>query len=186
MEKIACTSPTCDVWYVDEVSLHLEGEPREWQSGEQRRTWLPCRSPWITPWPSMLRRERGWVPWLKAPPVIRDSPEHPCLPGDLLLSRAEPVRQRRTQQAASHKQVLHQGCLCQAIKRKFSVSVPIHSKGGTSPPFYSSSQQRKPWHSFSTHLSVSVSLSLPSCSPVIQCFPSFWPIAKSIFINAIS
>lgn len=99
------------------------------------------------------------VLWLKASPVNRDYPEHPCLPG--LLSMAELVQQEHTQQAASHNEGLHQGCLCQAIKSKLRVSIPIHSKAGKSPPFSSYSQKRKVWHSFSMLLSVSVSLYQP-------------------------
>lgn len=155
--------------HLDKKSVYFWKEtPESEKRAEQRRTWLSCQSQCIASWLSVFRKEHGWVPWLKASPVIKDSAEHPCWPGDLLLPAAKLVHHSLTQQAASHKQGLPPGLL---LPSNLSVGVPTHNKVGES-------QQRKPWHSFSTHLIVSV--------PLSQCFPSFWPTAKTIFTNSIS
>lgn len=51
-----------NTWIKSQSTAGREGQ-RETE-GEHRRTWLPCRSPWIAPWLSMLWRDHGWVPWL--------------------------------------------------------------------------------------------------------------------------
>lgn len=114
--------------HLDKKSVYIWKEtPESDKRAERRRTRLSCQSQCIASWLSVFRKEHGWVPWLKASPVIRDSSEHPCWPGDLLLPAAKLVHQRLTQQAASHKQGLHQGCFCQAT----SVSVyPLVTKWG--------------------------------------------------------